>query len=156
MTTLPFHNVVSMAGWWDDDSTHTVNLGTAADASALTQADEGMAVTLDATGPNKYRPVTTGDHVDGYLLRVEARPGGNVGTIAFKFIERLFLLAADAATIGDPVVGSAGGTQGVNGPGRGGWVMKDVSSNAALNHTRVVEKGTDPITGFTYVVVVHV
>lgn len=150
MATLPFHNVVALDGWWDDDSSHTFNLAAAADASVLTIADEGKLMTIDATGPNKMKPVGDGDPIMGRLLKVEQRTTGAVGSVAMRFVDRFFLLAADAAIVGDPVVGSLGGTP--NGS-RGGWCKKDTSANAALNMIRVWEKGTDAATGFTYVVI---
>ena len=151
MTTLPFHNIVRMDGWVDEDSVHTVNIGLAADSSAVVKGDEGMAVTFDTTAANKMRPVTDGDTIYGYLMVVEPRATpGTVGAVAFRFVQRFFLLAADAGTIGDPVVGSTGGVPNAS---RGGWVKKDVTANAAVNRARIVEKGTDALTGFTYVVV---
>jgi hypothetical protein len=152
MTTLPFHNIVAMDGWTDTDSVHTVNLGLAGDGSVLTQLDEGMAMTIDVTGPNKFRPCVDGEMIYGYLVRVEQRALGSVGSIAFHYIQRHFLLAADAGIVGDPVVGSTGGVPNAS---RGGWVKKDVSATAAINQSRIMEKGTDTATGFTYVVVLH-
>jgi len=151
MTTLPFHNIVSMQGYDSDDSIHTGNLGTAADGSAITQADTGLAVTQDITSDNKFRLATDGDVVIGNLKSVELRPTGTVGAVSFNFIQRFFLLAADAATIGDSVQGSSGGTPGGN---RGGWVKKATANDPYKNF--IVEKGTDALTGFTYVVLARV
>jgi hypothetical protein len=148
MTQLPFHNIVRMSGWTDDDSIHTANLGTAADGSAIAKTDEGAAVTIDTSGPNKFRLATDGDLILGILKVVELRATGPVASIGFKFIERFFLLAGDPATIGDTVVGSSGGVPNAS---RGGWVKKATANDAT--HNFIVETGTDAATGFTYVVV---
>jgi hypothetical protein len=111
MTTLPFHNIVSMQGFTPNDFIHTVNLGLAADGTAMAMSDVGCAMTQDISGPNKFRMATDGDAVFGVLKVWEGRSTGPVGAIAFKCTESLWIEANDPAAIGDTVVGSAGGTE---------------------------------------------
>lgn len=147
MTTLPFHNIVAMYGWTFDKFNHTVNLGLGADSVAISAADEGKAVTVDTSGPNKFKLCGDGDVPLAYLNKYDGLgPFGQIGTISFKFIEKFWLLANDTAGIGDTVQGSVGGD------GHGGWVKKASANDPT--HNFIVEKGTDSVTGNTYVVVV--
>lgn len=111
MTTLPFHNIVSMWGYTNDDFIHTVNLGLAADGTAMAKTDEGSAMTFDSTGPNKMRLATEGDPINALLKVVEIRPTGAMASVAFRFISKFSIEANDPAAIGDTVVGAAGGSE---------------------------------------------
>jgi hypothetical protein len=135
---LPFHNVVSLSGWIGNDTIHTVNLGLAADGSAIIKADEGRAMTIDTSGPNKFKLAGEGDAVIGILVTFEDRISGPVGAVGFEYIMPFKLKAADLAAVGDTVVGAAGTD------GRGGWVKKSGSNTPYTNF--IAEKATDAST----------
>jgi hypothetical protein len=111
MTTLPFHNIVSMQGFTPNDFIQTVNLGLAADGTAMAMSDVGCAMTQDTSAANKFRMATDGDTLMGVLKVWEGRSTGPVGAVGLKCIEPFWLLGGDPASIGDTVVGSAGGSE---------------------------------------------
>lgn len=92
-----------------DDFMFTYNLD-----SAIVAADEGKAVMLDTSGPNKVKLTTDGARVAGRLFKFEDRSqqgGGKVGTVERKLRAKLPMAAGltgiNLPAVGDTVVGSA-------------------------------------------------
>lgn len=119
-------NGVTLLGLNNADDYVTVNL-----ASGITEADEGKAVTWDASAANQMKLAGDGDSVHGYLDKVEKRDneGILVGSVLMQGFVKFPLLASDPATYGDSVEGSVGGK------------VKKSASAHSLN--TVVDKGTN-------------
>lgn len=119
-------NGVTLLGLNNADDYVTVNL-----ASGITEADEGKAVTWDASAANQMKLAGDGNPVHGYLDKVEKRDneGILVGSVLMQGFVKFPLLASDPATYGDSVEGSAGG---------------EVKKSTAVHPLNtVVDKGTD-------------
>lgn len=102
----PFHTNVSLRGFHFEDSILTVNL-----ASGIGTADIGKAVTIDTSGPNKFKLAGDGDPVMGRLESVEDRTteGSLVGAVAFRFANSFKIASGETVQVGDTVVGAGDG-----------------------------------------------
>lgn len=94
-------------GYTTDLLNRTVNL-----AAGITGADVGKALTLDTTGPNKYKLAGDGDLIYGRLEIVEVRT--NEGTLVGN--AKLYLMgvkmpikAASGVAVGSFVIGAGAG-----------------------------------------------
>lgn len=87
-----------------DDFEFTYNL-----AAGITAADVGKAVTLDNTGPAKFKLAGNGNPIHGYLKTVEDRTvsGMLVGTVARKFKSKLKAVSGHSIAVGEAVCGSS-------------------------------------------------
>lgn len=106
-------------------------------ASGITKADEGKAVTLDTTGPNKVKLAGDDDPIIGVLVVVENRAieGILVGTVALRGGFRMKKAAsAPAISVGDTVVGAGGGE-----------VKAAASADPRINFVAEVEASGDVI-----------
>jgi hypothetical protein len=105
-----FHTQVNLAGFPFPDFQLTVAL-----ASGITTSDVGKAMAIDTSGANKFKLAGAGDIIVGRLLTVENRvnEGQLVGTIAFKFAEKLPIKAglagANVIVLGSTAVGAGSG-----------------------------------------------
>lgn len=105
MTTLPFHNIVTLKGLHFNDCEVTMNLPT-----TVTKADEGKALTLDTSGANKAKLAGDGDYIIGRLEVVEVRSSSQVvGTVALDFANTLPVKSGETIAVGDTVVGAGNG-----------------------------------------------
>ncbi len=102
----PFHYNVSLRGFHFEDSLLTVNL-----AAGITASDVGKAVTIDTSAANTFKLAGDGDYVLGRLEVVEDRQveGQLVGTVAFRFSNRLPIAEGETVNVGDTAVGAGGG-----------------------------------------------
>lgn len=113
-------------------------------AAGIVAADVGKALTIDVSGPNKFKLAGTGDRVYGQLAVVEDRAieGVLVGTINLGVTWTL-PIGSGTFVVGDTAIGSA--TAGKVAPRRNSG---DSANEADPNQNRVVE-----VIGTTYVVV---
>lgn len=104
--TSPFHNKVSLRGYYFEDSIFTFNLKT-----GITQADIGKAVSLDTSAANTVKLAGDGDVIIGRLETVENRTveGTLVGAVALRFAELLPIKSGETVAVGDTVVGAGNG-----------------------------------------------
>lgn len=98
-----FHNLVSNYTIIDERWTLTYNAD-----SAIVAGDVGKMVEIDATAANKVKLVTDGGAVFGRIEQFEARPGGNVVTVARKGVFKV-TKSASAVAVGDAIVGAGSG-----------------------------------------------
>lgn len=102
-----FHNVVSLAGYTVEDTVITMKI------SGATAANVGGPLSIDTAAPNTLKPAADNDRIVAYLVAYEARSaaqGGPVGSVAFRFVQKFPLKAADTAVVGDTVVAGGAGT----------------------------------------------
>lgn len=100
------HQNVTLRGFHFEDASLTGNL-----AAGITDADIGKAVSVDATGPNKFKLSGDGDYIIGRLASVENRSveGSLVGAIEFQFANLLPIKTGQVVAVGDTVVGAGAG-----------------------------------------------
>jgi hypothetical protein len=101
-------NGVSLRGMYHDEFQYPFLL-----AAGITKADEGKAVTPDASAANTVKLAGDGDQIIGRLEVVEIRiqEGINIGTVSIQGGLDYPLKAAEAALVnGDRVVGGGSGT----------------------------------------------
>jgi hypothetical protein len=102
--STPFHNTVALDGINFEDSMVTVLL-----AAGITAADVGKALSKDGTTANRFKLAADDDIIVGRLETFENRRGVLMGTIAFRFIQKLPIKAAAVIAIGNTAVGAGGG-----------------------------------------------
>lgn len=100
------HQNVTLRGFHFEDASLTGNL-----AAGITEADIGKAVSVDPTGPNKFKLAADGGHIIGRLASVEARTveGSLIGAIEFQFANLLPIKAGAVIAVGDTAVGAGNG-----------------------------------------------
>lgn len=104
MTTLPFHNKVSLDAMFDEDCIKTFNI-----SGGVTTADVGKAVTLDTGAANTMKIAGDGDVIIGRLETVEVRSSSQtVGAVAMCGSFRL-PIGANSVAVGDTLQGATGG-----------------------------------------------
>lgn len=99
-------NGVTLRGLEVSSDYVTVNLD-----PAITEADEGKALAVSASGANLFKLAGDGDIIRGFLDKVENREieGVVVGSMCTRGWFKLPLAEDDAATYGDSIVGAGDG-----------------------------------------------
>lgn len=99
-------NGVTLRGLEVSSDYVTVNLD-----PAITEADEGKALAVSASGANLFELAGDGDIIRGFLDKVENREieGVVVGSMCTRGWFKLPLAEDDAATYGDSIVGAGEG-----------------------------------------------
>lgn len=99
-------NGVTLRGLEVSSDYVTVNLD-----PAITEADEGKALAVDASGANLFKLAGDGDAIHGYLDKVEVREieGIVVGTMCTRGWFKFPVAEGDSATYGDSIVGAGAG-----------------------------------------------
>jgi hypothetical protein len=113
-------NGVSLRGLYHDDFQYPFLL-----AAGITIADQGKAVTLDASAANTVKLAGDGDRIIGRLEVVEIRvqEGINIGTVSIMGGLDFPAKAGYVAASGDNLVGAAGGLVNKGGVGAySAWV----------------------------------
>lgn len=100
-------NGVSLRGMYHDDFQYPFVL-----AAGITKADEGKAVTLDASAVNTVKLAGDGDRILGRLEVVEIRiqEGINIGTVSIQGGLDYPIKANEKFVSGDGLVGGGAGT----------------------------------------------
>ncbi len=99
-------NGVTLRGLEVSSDYVTVNLD-----PAITEADEGKALAVSASGANLFKLAGDDDIIRGFLDKVENREieGVVVGSMCTRGWFKLPLAEGDAATYGDSIVGAGDG-----------------------------------------------
>lgn len=99
-------NGVTLRGLEVSSDYVTVNLD-----PAITEADEGKALAVSASGANLFKLAGEGDIIRGFLDKVENREieGVVVGSMCTRGWFKLPLAEDDTATYGDSIVGAGDG-----------------------------------------------
>ena len=100
-------------------------------SGAVTQADLGKALAIDATAPNTMKLAGDGDAIVGRLFSYEDRSqqgAGKTGAVQRRFKEKLPAANGHGIDLGDSVVGAGNGL---------------VKEALEANRTLVVELGAD-------------
>ena len=74
-------------------------------------ANVGLVVSLDTAAANTVKLAADGDRIVGQLMTFEDRviEGQKVGTVAFKFAQKLKIKSGETVVIGNRLVGAGGG-----------------------------------------------
>ncbi|MFN4091624.1 MAG: hypothetical protein ACK4FG_01855 [Brevundimonas sp.] len=101
-----FHTQVALYGYDFPDFQLTCALN-----SAIVAADVGKALAQDTAGANRVKLAGEGDEIIGYLMTFEDRvvEGQKVGTVSFKFAQKLKIKTGETVAVGDRLVGAGSG-----------------------------------------------
>jgi hypothetical protein len=101
------HQNVTLRGFHFEDSSLTVNLDAAVNASHI-----GYAMTPDASGVNKMKLAGDGDPIVARLSSFEDRQveGTRVGAVEFNFGNTLPIAEGSGVAVGSYIVGGGDGT----------------------------------------------
>lgn len=97
---------ISLNGMQHEDFHYPFHL-----AAAVTEADKGKPMAIDASAPNTVKVAGDGDAIIGKLVTFEDRKieGIKVGTVPLRGGWRFKIKAGDAIAVGDTAVGAGGG-----------------------------------------------
>jgi len=127
---MAFPNSVVSYGFPIDSHIFTYNLN-----AAIVEADVGKALTIDTSGPNKFKLTADNDVVLGRLWSYEDRTQqgmGKVGAVQRRFKEKLPAAIGHSIVLGAVVTGSAVAGE-----------VKLGTTQTEPKHNRCVEVGTD-------------
>ena len=101
-----FHTQIALDGYDFPEAQLTCKI-----SGSPVAANVGLAVSQDATAANTVKLAADNDEIVGYLMTFEDRviEGQKVGTIAFKFAQKLKIKAGETVVVGNRLIGAGAG-----------------------------------------------
>lgn len=101
-----FHTQIALNGYDFPDYQLTCKI-----SGAPVAADVGKAVSQDAANANSVQLAADNAPIIGYLMTFEDRivEGQKVGTVSFKFAQKLKIKAGETVIVGDRLIGAGAG-----------------------------------------------